>query len=456
MHISKFVLIGVLSLFAGPVLADEAPLRDLWRELPLAMQADLQQPGSLRIAPSFINRFPLSTKTWLVAEQTPSAEPAPQKTATAAEQTDNRERVAAAQAKLAWDLIAHASKDGNADSTISPASLASAFANLAKGADAKMKAAVATTMGFETADTAKNLVALTKARAALAAETGDLLQSADRIVLDRSIAPPRHLAARLKNLGVDFTSEDLSKPEAVAKIDAWVNEVTKGAIPEILGEPIDNASFVVLNALHFKGQWKTPFDPHLTTQEPFQSADGTNGEVAMMRLSKAPRAYRTDDKFIGIDLPFSNERFSLVVVTTTDKPAGVQDFAAAKDWLSGAGFTERKGDLLLPRFKMSERSELLPALDALGLDKGRQSPTALTRFGKATRLTSVVQRATIEVDEAGATAAAATAIVGRRAVDDSLHMAVDKPFIFALRDHETGLILVAGYVGHAPSDQSAK
>jgi serine protease inhibitor len=457
MHISKFMLIGVFSLLARPVLADEAPVRDLWRGLPLAAQADMLRPEALRISPSFSDRFPLSTKTWLVAEQTPPAEPAPQKAATAAEQTDNsKERVAAAQAKLAWELIAHASKDGNADSTISPASLASAFANLAKGADAKMKAAIATTMGFDTADTAKNLAALTKARAALAAVKGDLLQSADRIVLDTSATPPRHLAARLKNLGVDFTTEDLSKPEAVAKIDAWVKEVTQGAIPEILGEPLDNASFVVLNALHFKGQWKTPFDPRLTTQEPFQSADGTNGEVAMMRLAKAPRAYRTDDTFMGIDLPFSNERFSMVVVTTTDKPAGVQDFAATKDWLSGAGFAERKGDLLLPRFKMSERSELLPALDALGLDKGRHSPTALTRFGKAARLTSVVQHATIEVDETGATAAAATAIIGRRAVDDSLHMAVDKPFIFALRDHETGLILVAGYVGHAPSDQAAK
>jgi serine protease inhibitor len=29
-------------------------------------------------------------------------------------------------------------------------------------------------------------------------------------------------------------------------------------------------------------------------------------------------------------------------------------------------------------------------------------------------------------------------------------MTVDKPFIFALRDRSTGLILVAGYVGHPP------
>ena len=38
--------------------------------------------------------------------------------------------------------------------------------------------------------------------------------------------------------------------------------------------------------------------------------------------------------------------------------------------------------------------------------------------------------------------------------DDAVHMNVDKPFIYALRDHSTGLILVAGYVGHAPKGKA--
>ena len=54
----------------------------------------------------------------------------------------------------------------------------------------------------------------------------------------------------------------------------------------------------------------------------------------------------------------------------------------------------------------------------------------------------------IEVDEEGA----ATAVIATRALigDDAIHMVVDKPFVCALRDHATGPILVAGYVGHAP------
>jgi serine protease inhibitor len=39
--------------------------------------------------------------------------------------------------------------------------------------------------------------------------------------------------------------------------------------------------------------------------------------------------------------------------------------------------------------------------------------------------------------------------------DDAIHMSVDKPFIFALRDRVTGLILAAGYIGHAPKPVTA-
>ena len=446
MRISQFMLIGALSLLAGPVLADAARLSDYAVEKSAAAQAGMLQPRSW-------SDPALAPAVWRAAEQTPPAA-APWKAAArmAADKRDSIELLETAQTTLAWELIYRLSKDDGADSTVSPASLASAFAILAQGADAAMKAAIVKALGFGAADTTKSVAALINARATLAANNGGLFESADRIVFAPDSAPSRGLAARLKQLGVDFTADDLSKPDAAAKIDAWVNEVTKGAIPEILGGPLDKASFVVLNALHFKGRWKTQFDPHLTAQAPFQSADGKSGEVAMMRLPKASRAYRIEQNFIGVDLPFSNERFSLVVVTTMDKPAPAGDFAAAKKWLSGAGFTERKGDLALPRFKTSERSDLLPTLDALGLDKGRNSPTALARFGQGTRLTRVVQRAMIEVDEEGAEAAAATAVFGLRAVDDSLHMVVDKPFIFALRDRQTGLILVAGYVGHAPSD----
>ncbi len=394
----------------------------------------------------------LASGAWAVEAQAPQPPNPKERPAPAAETFQGREGLAASQARLAWELIERLSKHDNADSTVSPSSLAFVFAVIGEGADPAMKAAILKALGFGAFEAEKTFDALAKARATLAADNGGLFQSADRLVFAPGSPPAPEVRARLDAQGVAHSEADLSKPEAIAEIDAWVKEVTKGAIPEILGAPLEKASFVALNALHFKGRWKTPFNKQLTAPAPFIGADGKSAEVAMMRLSAAERAFRTDKNFIGVDLPFAGERFSLVVVTTKDKPAPAKDFAQVGDWLSGTGFGPRKGDIALPRFKLSERSEPLAALDALGLAKGRRSPTALEGFGKRTSLSQVVQRAMIEVDEEGAEAAAATAVMATRTLeeDDSLHMVVDKPFIFALRDRTSGLILVAGYVGRAP------
>jgi serpin B len=313
-----------------------------------------------------------------------------------------------------------------------------------------MRDAIARTLGFN--DGAKALADLLDAHAALAEGSAGVFRSADRIVFSPAAPPPARIAARLDALGVWRSVEDLSKPEVVAGIDRWVSETTNGMIPEILGGPLENASFVALDALHFKAEWKTPFDRARTALAPFRSVDGTAADVAMMRLPEARRAFRTDARFIGVDLPFAGDRFSFVVVTTRDEPAPAKDFAAVADWLSGAGFFARKGALALPRLKLSGRAELLAILDSMGLGEGRSSPTALDGFGEGSQLSQVLQRAALEVDEKGAEAAAATAVVVTRSFleNDSLHMTVDKPFLFALRDRSTGLVLVAGYVGHAP------
>jgi hypothetical protein len=127
---------------------------------------------------------------------------------------------------------------------------------------------------------------------------------------------------------------------------------------------------------------EVPFDPALTAPVAFVGVDGKSGEVAMMRLGRGIRAFRQERKgehsFVAIDLPFVDERFSLVVVTTTGKAVAARDFAPAAAWLSGTGFTAQVGDLAMPRFSASGREDLMPVLDALGLDK-RAMPRPLSR-----------------------------------------------------------------------------
>jgi len=147
----------------------------------------------------------------------------------------------------------------------------------------------------------------------------------------------------------------------------------------------------------------------------------------------------------------------LIVVTSKGAPRAAKDFTGVSSWLSGEGFAPHKGDIALPRFSLRGEASLLRTLEKLGLAEGLKSPTALAAFGAGSTISQIEQRAMIDVDEEGAEAAAATAVVVGRSLeaDDALHMVVDKPFIYALRDKATGLIVVAGYVSHAPKGKGA-
>jgi serine protease inhibitor len=185
----------------------------------------------------------------VMAQQSPPA------AASATHQADSV--LAAAQAKLAWSLIEKlAAAGGESDVTVSPVSLASAFAIVSLGADPTLTAAIAKVLGFGP-DNANDLEALFDVRDKLAS-AGDSFHSANLIVFAPSSTPARFARAGLEHLGIDFAVADLSKPKAAAEIDAWVKKITEGAIPGILGGPVEDASLLALNALHFRGKWESP------------------------------------------------------------------------------------------------------------------------------------------------------------------------------------------------------
>lgn len=61
-----------------------------------------------------------------------------------------------------------------------------------------------------------------------------------------------------------------------------------GMIPQFLptGAFGDQTRLVLLNAMHFHGLWKMPFDPKDTHEMLFHGANGTTMSVPMMRLTQ--------------------------------------------------------------------------------------------------------------------------------------------------------------------------
>jgi serine protease inhibitor len=358
-----------------------------------------------------------------------------------------------AQQRLASRLLLLAGARRSSENIVlSPASLGLVMSYLSLGAEERMQLAIARALGFRGARSEKEskviLAGLRTAVAALASpEAKGPFKAANAIVFDRH-APPLELALLgLKALNVHASIDDLLQPDAIARINKWVEQATAGTIPTIVDTPAADAGFVALNAIHFKDAWQVPFELSQTAAAPFQKADGTQIEVPMM-VSESPHRFRQDEQFVAVDLPYVTSGFSLVVLTRKQGPASFRKLMSAAGWLTGNGFSISPGELKLPRLKLASSAQLLPALDRMGLAAARHSPTAFSGLSSVPqRIARISQKTFLTVDESGTVASAATAVVTMRsAAGDFVKMTVNRPFLFALRDETSGLILMTGYV----------
>jgi serine protease inhibitor len=380
----------------------------------------------------------------------------------------------AAQSRLASRLLERLAKEPNAGDNIvvSPASVAMALSLLELGADEKLRAAIAQALGYEAPAAQGPAAAITrkkpsaKSPAQPGKATEDLkgllqviidldrdkdmqgvLSLANSIIFDPDAAPSDLALRGLRETGAKVAVENLSSEETLKGINDWVSAKTNGLIPTILETSPRNSGLVALNALYFKDKWKFPFEVSNTKPGRFQGVSGEL-DVAMMNMGRHLHRVQNSERFVGIELPYLHERFAMVLVTSKDKPARVGEFDTVAHWLDGEGFRPSQVEFAMPRFRLNGRAELLPALDAMGLKAGRASASALRGFSSVQqKISQITQKTFLQVDEAGTEAAAATAVLTVRSAARLARIAIDKPFLFALRDRVSGLILMAGYVG---------
>ncbi len=367
-----------------------------------------------------------------------------------------------AQLRLGKDLIrilaGRRKSDAGADNFVaSPASLAAILAFVDMGASRPLRSAIHRVLGFRRAAKAdRDLRALRTGVSAVIARSGKdgPLALANLLAFDRSARPRQMTLYALSGAGADVLVDDLGDAKIIGRINAWVRQKTHDLIPSIIEEAPESLGLVAINALYFKDRWQIPFDPVRTESVKFQVFSGAPVDVPMMHSGVRKFRFRQDDRFIAAELAYAHEDFRLVVITTRSEPAAPSDFAAVSGWLGGEEFAAASGEIALPKLRLSATEELLSPLDALGLSPVRLARDALDGFSpESLAITRVVQKLELRFDEEGTEAAAATAVVTTRSVhvDDHVRMVVDKPFVFALRDEKSGLILLMGYVGRPAS-----
>jgi serine protease inhibitor len=267
------------------------------------------------------------------------------------------------------------------------------------------------------------------------------------------------IAANQKYFAAELATLDFANPRAADTINAWVSKNTQGKIREIVQNPIDGATMLFLiNAVYFKGRWTDIFDEKDTKDEPFTLLAGGTKKVPLMSQSGEYR-YAETDAFQAISLPYGKERVSMYVFL----PAKASSLAklcdsltpeAWGDWISQ--MREREGTIKLPRFRTECDLTLNDSLKALGMadafEPGKANFSAMCSKVQPLWISEVKHKTFVEVNEVGTEAAAVTSIAMAGAAAPEKQppppfvMVVDRPFLCAIRDNQTGTVLFLGAI----------
>lgn len=231
-------------------------------------------------------------------------------------------------------------------------------------------------------------------------------------------------------------------------INGWVAEHTEQRIEQLLPPgSLDEALFVLVNAIYFKAGWLLPFDPKQTADATFHAPSG-DVTASMMHQNKE-LAYATGDGFAAVELPYLSPDVRMLVVLPD---AGRFDEIEAA--LDAPGFDQIRSQLAsaqvvlsMPKFSFGSGFTLNSALAALGMPRAFDDRADFSDILPGTFISLVAHQAFVAVDEDGTEATAATAVVGSKdAKIPDAELTLDRPFLFAIYDQPTGQILFLGRV----------
>jgi serpin B len=255
---------------------------------------------------------------------------------------------------------------------------------------------------------------------------------------------------------LDFINE--TEQSRIA-INDWVSDQTEGRIEDLIPPgAIDALTRLVLtNAIYFNAAWEYPFDEDITTDGLFYLLDGGEVTVPMMKQTEA-FGYTDGEGYQAVELRYDvgelpdGKPLSMVIILPEDG-----QFEVFEEGLQAQKVNDIIGDLqytevalTMPKFEFESEFSLKDTLAQMGMPiafSGAADFSGMTgNLGLA--ISDVLHKAFVSLDEAGTEAAAATAVIMKETAmpDQPVEVTIDHPFVFLIRDIETGAILFVGRV----------
>lgn len=249
---------------------------------------------------------------------------------------------------------------------------------------------------------------------------------------------------------------DLGAERTRNAVNDWIDQVTRGMIPQMLQKPLaEDTALLLVNALWLKTAWAEEFDPNDTDTHPFTAADGTVTDTDFLSNGVRTEGYFRTETAAGVVLPYDDGRLAFVAILPD---GGLDGWLEELDGETFSHLLDSAKDTLvylrMPKFEAEWGGSLSDALKDLSLesafDPGQADFSALgsVEGGEPLFVGSVDHRAKIQVNEKGTEAAAATVVAVPAGAEaepmDPVELCLDRPFCYAVVDLERGVPLFLG------------
>ncbi len=359
-----------------------------------------------------------------------------------------RQRLLQANNAFSIELLQQINQQADtANTVISPLSLSVGLSILANGAEGATREAMMETLETQ----GLSLTDINQTYKSLMAELPNSdpsieLSLANSIWLKNG-TPIKTVFEQINQLYYQISLQqiDFNSPSAIQTINDWINNATGGNIEAIIDQLMEGEGIYVINSLWFNGRFKQAFDSTLTTQQPFYVGDAQTVPVTMMSGRGMKYGYYGDNEVKIADLPYENGVFCFTVImpadlSNIDELINSLSVSRWDTWMNGLSY-DRSPNLFLPKFNIESNSFLKPLLIDMGMGLAFQE--GVSDFSNITDVALTIadlkHKTSLSVTEAGA-------LVTEPGVVATSTFSVNKPFVIAVREKESGRVLMIGKV----------
>lgn len=255
----------------------------------------------------------------------------------------------------------------------------------------------------------------------------------------------------LTHYGAMVEALDFLDEKTIGTINDWSREQTGGLIPTIINELDANKErAILLNSLYFKGLWNY-FPKKNTYYDNFRNQFDRNEKVKMMKSDKCElNGFITDDELMA-EFDYGGKAFQMQVIIPRKQK--INDYIASMDGDKFAQLAsylmKSESQVAMPKFKCAYSYNLVEPLKKMGIEKVFVSGQLGKITSKPLFLTEARQNTTIEVNEEGSIATATTRLNTSGDTSPGFlpkEFIIDHPFIYLIRERQTGAILFIGKV----------